>query len=599
MGKVLHSRVDGLSEANALFTFAASQSDIYIKFRVAFAGAALGPSMGAFFYVDDTGNGGGAEGLFLDDTVDELHTWWDTNGPFPPELSLSTWYEIEMHAQIVATNMVTTLAIDGVDVGAITNAGGATGFTGMVSIIVGWFNSAPGTPADVYIDDITIGTAGSGSSDVFGASFEGATIVPPFDSTTLTGSGVLEVVDDPFPAVTPPVTPSLRFFRDFPWRFVVTDIDPMGTLTFLDRIATDRTVTLTINQPAVSSGLVASDSPEVNITVDSPDDEPFIHHNDRFLFGFRREGGDPKWVVRFSGLIMQTEDVAADPPQTRYTAYDPWEYLNHRPVLNGDGDFPGQNGLSFNDTAGSTIALALLENTVLTTGDVYIDYGQTAFYEGTIESTVPIDINFQQGLTVGEAWTQLCNSGTMDIWLKPIYDPINRPGLIAELSIYSLMGAPKYDAVFAWDKPSRSLVGVSRLNDGTQMANHIQYWAGKNQEVAGVEVNAASTVRYNEWWSMQFFPGQSKVSLVELLALAQVFLRANGARVLNLDPAPERAPIPFNDYFIGDEVPVYTSRRLRQAQGTLERVHAIPIQIDNNGVETVRALLTADESVST
>jgi hypothetical protein len=70
-------------------------------------------------------------------------------------------------------------------------------------------------------------------------------------------------------------------------------------------------------------------------------------------------------------------------------------------------------------------------------------------------------------------------------------------------------------------------------------------------------------------------------------------------------PAPERAPEPFRDYNIGDRVPVGVSQNLRQplppwwdgsppvGDETLvwQRIYGIPVDIDDNGTETVRELL--------
>lgn len=510
-----------------------------------------------------------------------------TDNPFVPVAD--TQYLCEIH--LTSNGGVTPYDWEFYVDGALVMSGTSGAHTGWQAIILGW---PFGTDTDIFVtyEDLRIGTTRHGT-DLLTDDFCSGDFAT-YDDVFAVAPNVFTFAGSPTP------TPSVRFFKDYPWRFVVADLN-CATITFLDRLANGKNVTYVINQPAASSGVVPADNPEVNIV--HTDGDPFLHHNNRILFGFRREGGTPPWVIRFAGIIMLDDDTAADSPTTRYTAWDPWELLNHRPLLNSAGELPGQNGLSFTNTRGNVIALDLLEWTVgagttSVTGDAFIDYGQTGFYTPSFDATPVISINFQQGISVGEAWTQLCDSGTIDIYLKPIYDPINRPGFTHELYLFEQMGSIRRDAIFAWDKPSRSLVGVSRQEDGSQMANVAQYYSGQGGAPVPTEVNVASIAKYGQYWSQQFFPGQNVAALVQLLALAQVRLRANGKRTLTFDPAPERSPIVFLDYFLGDEVPVYTSQRLRAAQATLERVHGIPVEIDDNGVETVRALLTADESVT-
>jgi hypothetical protein len=81
------------------------------------------------------------------------------------------------------------------------------------------------------------------------------------------------------------------------------------------------------------------------------------------------------------------------------------------------------------------------------------------------------------------------------------------------------------------------------------------------------------------------------------LAAEQLRLRKSFKETLTVNPAPERSPEPFVDYYLGDRVPVYVSNRMRQAlpAGVLpfawQRIYGIPVEIDDNGVETVRELL--------
>src|SRR6185369_6098730 len=79
-----------------------------------------------------------------------------------------------------------------------------------------------------------------------------------------------------------------RFYEAPLWRMIVGDLED-NTLTFLDRLALDRSVTVTRAAARVISGRVPSDNPEVNIPTPDPDGEPFLSEGTRIVSCFRRE----------------------------------------------------------------------------------------------------------------------------------------------------------------------------------------------------------------------------------------------------------------------------------------------------------------------
>lgn len=383
------------------------------------------------------------------------------------------------------------------------------------------------------------------------------------------------------------------------WRYVITDLE-CGIVTVLDRLAADRTITPVLDQPLTLSCSVPSDDPQVNIGGDAGD--PFVDYNDRILWAFRLEqdGTFREWGA---GLLMQIEDEAGtEGPRSHLTAFDPWKYLYSRPVTRDDSLLP-TNELSFEGKRGDEVALELLTNTDVAHGNCYIDYGQTGFYEGTIEATsaLPDGYGFDQGSSVGAAWDKLCSDGFIDIVLTPVYDPANRPGIIAELNVYALAGQPRYDAIFAWDRPSRSLSAVSHLIDGSAMANKVRFYTGDGKLAGALLTDAASVAKYGQWWAQEFAPGDALPAGVAGLAAAELLLRRRGKDTLTVTPVPERAPWPLRDYALGDCVPYYASSALRVAvdsdptlgcvPGGLQRVYGIPIKVGDDGTETVEGLL--------
>jgi hypothetical protein len=391
------------------------------------------------------------------------------------------------------------------------------------------------------------------------------------------------------------------------WRIAILDLQTFQVLSLLDVIATGRTVSYTLDAPTQGVFTVPSDSPQVNIPWPNDDDDPFVSEGGRSALWLRRDGPDgAAWTPRHHGLILQLEDAAeSDNASTHVTCPDPWQYLFARPVCKADGSLPGPKGLSFSATKINVIAGELLANTIANQGITGIDlgplYGGTSFWEGTIVDCDEIDINFQQGTTVGEAWQQLTNQDGCDIILTAIYDPFNRPGYLVEGSIYPQAGANRDNAIFAWDKPGRSLVQISRLKDGTLRANKVKFFAGQggsapNGQTIPVQTDAASVAKYGEYWRQQFFPGQNVAGVAQLLAQAELALSKDGRTTVTISPAPERSPIPFDDYFLGDRVPVYASDRLRTPLFGYQRVYGIPLTIADDSVEQVQQLLTSEPS---
>lgn len=400
------------------------------------------------------------------------------------------------------------------------------------------------------------------------------------------------------------------------WRFVVTDLGG-AALTVLDHLASDRVVTPKLNEPLEVSAAVPSDSNYVNRT--HSDGFPLLSEGNRQLYCYRRESDtSPYYTLRASTLIEQVGDAAhSDDARTRFTAWDPWQYLMSRPVLQStgatggtytDGALIDANGLIYGAaTTADAIVLDMIVTTQAFTAAAAPAAAKLCFIDATAVSpvgtfgTFPGGYEVQQGTSLGQALQDMCATGYMDILFNPISDPA-RPGILCEVvlmsqsSPYLGAGSFQYTSKFAWDRPGRSAVGMDDLFDGTGRANHVQFYNGQGGPPVAAQVSAPSVARYGEYWSQQFFPAQPEVAPVITLATQQLGLRQNGKQTLTVNPAPGRAPEPFVDYYLGDRVPVYASDRLRQplplgTDPVWQRVYGIPVEIDDNGVETVRELI--------
>lgn len=413
------------------------------------------------------------------------------------------------------------------------------------------------------------------------------------------------------------------------WRWLLTDING-APLTVLDHLASDRIVTAKLNEPMEISGSVPSDNSEVNRL--HTDGFPFLAEGVRQLYCFRRESDTaPFFTIRGSGLVMQVTDAAAqDDARSRFTAWDPWMYLNSRLVLQSQAAMvngaPGVNnrlipeqGMIYPDTMTAdqiifdiliTMATTFPPGLTLPTVPGVAQFGFIDFISGlgTIQTCGSFTGGWkiEQGTTVGQALTDIVSTGYCDIVLEPIYELLLGivPGFLSRLNIYSQAGGAlgagsyNYAARFAWDRPGRTLVGVENQYDGTGRANYIQYMNGQGGPPVTPVYDAPSLAIYGEYDSQQFFPAHTYASAVESIAAFQLNLRKNFKETLTVNPAPDRAPEPFVDYNIGDAVPQFMSDRMRQPlppvanpTNVWQRVYGIPVEIDDNGTETVRELI--------
>lgn len=411
-----------------------------------------------------------------------------------------------------------------------------------------------------------------------------------------------------------------RFYEAPDWRFVVAGLGG-GTKTFLDRICWNRQVTYTLGGSAEFQGDVPSDNPEVNILTAGV---PFVTFNNRLIYGFRRENPNPgvlpPWVCRYAGILDTPNDEcqpSSDQAITHITAHDPWTYLNHRPVVLDDGTLPGNKGVTITGK-GPAVARQLLFNAIAAADpaapfaaqNCFIDAGQTAFYTGHIGTSMPTTtFNFRQGMSVGEAWTQIVQTGNCDIVLTPIYDPGNRPGFLCQFNGYELAGSIKHAAIFSWDKAGRSLLGINRLQDGSAMGNVGQGYLGQGgaprPRTAGQQTNAASIAKYGDYWLQQAFPAMSLDTggpIVDAIMQAQVQLAAAGRTSVTVDLTPEFSPIPFEEFYLGDQVPLWASNNLRAPifpvavageWTNLHRVYVIPVTIPDDSPEAVSQLVVS------
>jgi hypothetical protein len=384
------------------------------------------------------------------------------------------------------------------------------------------------------------------------------------------------------------------------WKYFLADLSGTGIID-LSKITSDRVVEVVLNGPLSMSGTVPSDNKKVWIPWSGDGyDDPYLAEGTRLMWGFRQESFiQPYWTCRGATIVNLVEDTAEqDDARTRFVGWDPWHYMMSRPVTDIDGNLPGEDGLSFNDTKVSVIVCELLRNTIDNYGFAYIDagdgsrigegsqyqdWGGSLEYNGFLDDTPVLDWNIPQGTSVGQAWADLCAAGECDIILDPIYEPLGRTvgtnlvtNFLVEISVYAQAGVTRDNQKFSWNMPGRNLVGIDRQQDGSSRVNDFMAFAGQGGTAGGqaTSIDNDSITKYGAYVAQQFFPGLNGPDTVANVLAAgayaqdQVSLRATGKQTVTFTPAPERGPRPWIDFQLGDRLPVWASaRKFREALG--------------------------------
>jgi len=404
-----------------------------------------------------------------------------------------------------------------------------------------------------------------------------------------------------------------RFYESPPWRFVVTDLDGV-ILTWMEKYASTIRVERNFGTPSSIQFTVPDDNPQVNIEAD--DGSPFLEEGNRLVYGFRRDcnviASDmaQPWICRASGAALIAEDVGdADVPRGTFTFYDPWQVLYKAPVRDSDGGLPEQPGRVY--PAGTRYDQIIVDQLDLMSTNVlpgvpigsafaFLDWGQTAEYGNTtgmqIEATAALaeDTTYQVGMSIGELITNLVATGDVEVLFTPIWDPRNRPGYTHELGVYTTAGTHRPNAVFAWDRWPRTLVGINRIRDGRERQNRIFYHASQGGPSVPEQRDPASVIEFGEYVSQQFFPGNESIASVTAMARRTLTLQSEGLITYKLSPTSALAPVPFVQYEPGDTVPVWSGDRLRRPiLGDAVRIQSIPVEIGEDQLERVNGLLVS------
>lgn len=415
------------------------------------------------------------------------------------------------------------------------------------------------------------------------------------------------------------------------WRFIVSDLNG-HTLTCLDKLASSRALNFVLNGPAMAEGFVPSDAEPIWELHD--DGYPFLNEGNRLLYGFRREiapnGIDPQWVCRYAGRIELVEDASrTNDAQTHYTAYDPWRYWHNLYFSHDEGNSSYYDlDMVFTRYTAAQIIRMLFGAPIVSNGyyntfpnihvldpdgytgtmplHVLYDVGgvPSALIDDAFDGDNIIDsITIPRNTSLGEALLMICSTGACDITLTPMWDPINWPGVTHVMNVVNKAGTDRFNAVFSWDVPPRSVVQVSHLFDGTARANEIINTyenAGNTLELqlSNITLDQDSIDVYGNYTVVESLTGLGGAWgpwVARSLAMTELELRKDGKRTITVGPVPERSPRAFQEWYLGDVVSVYASRNLREAISDQYRIYGLPVSLSDNGLEKIEQLIVASD----
>lgn len=370
-------------------------------------------------------------------------------------------------------------------------------------------------------------------------------------------------------------------YPDVEWMFTLCDLSGVA-LSRLSRVASNKHLEFALNRPAMCSFTVPSNDPRVNIV--HTDSDPYLATNNRVIKGYRKESGS--WTIRYAGVVTHLEDYGDGTKNTTsVTSYDPWFLLNSRLVRkNSTPDLPDA-GAAYapGATAGNTLAKNQVDWTN-TLGETGI---RTSGGTHTFNTTTSQTVSWDRGRTIGDALVELTDTATMDVYLLPV-DLTS--GKLVDMSVFAAMGSNKPSAVFGYGTANHAIVSFTRVVDGSQLANKVTWDTGTGGATAGtLQSDATSVTKYHPYEAMTAGVTMT-ATFADTLAAEELAFRKNPRRMISIKPAPERAPQPWTDYWLGDTIQVYCSNDLRESIAGTQRVYGVSIDIDDNGFERVSEL---------
>lgn len=170
-------------------------------------------------------------------------------------------------------------------------------------------------------------------------------------------------------------------------------------------------------------------------------------------------------------------------------------------------------------------------------------------------------------------------------------------GRHARLDILAQRGTQKDSVKFGYLTPPHNLVVMHRTESMEQHANDIfgqaQPAFGSDQNLNSVAQDAASITAYGTFEEFELFPDIADQGLLDDLVTEELSFRLVSGEIVQWSVLPgARSPMYWDDFEVGDIVPVAAGPAMRGGFLGLQRIYGAQVVADKNGVEYVNSVTT-------
>jgi hypothetical protein len=443
-------------------------------------------------------------------------------------------------------------------------------------------------------------------------------------SPILSGSSELDLFLDPFaPAIINGRKPQVS------WRFVLCDLNgfPISIITALMQ---NTTMTFLLNRPSTLSFQVPSDDDHFNTLYF--DDFPYLACGNRIIKAYRKIETDKKWKLRYVGRVWNIQDTGdGNVVSTTVTCYDSLQELNSRIVRNDAGSFhktvkfwphgttnPGNKysyGTAIKEMIDRTNTHGARPTTIDTGG-----YWDPEIFGGSINpaasSKLPL-LAYNQAKILPSMVT-ITDTALVDLevtYLDTNSDPSKNPIVPApflRLGASAQVGSlGQIVSIFGYAAAPKNTASMTRTQDMTTFANDVTLYGASNRGRISHQVDSGSGLdTYGAFEDVIVESSIHTKILLDDLANEILKLRKKPRELVNFIPLPELAPLPWDDWNLGDTVQVHLgipkSHRpgdknplTRESRIGKQRVYGFTIGIEENYSEHVTAMILSADAEPT
>lgn len=292
-----------------------------------------------------------------------------------------------------------------------------------------------------------------------------------------------------------------------------------------------------------------------------------------------RTGRGGTKVLRFNGYLAATsEESGADASTATFTFRGPFGRLLGDGANAGRFYFQG-SPLVYTATDAGAIAEDLRRRAMNPMGQMNLGDAQYV-RAGVVQPTKVRDRTYLRGQNYGEAIVNLSNVlDGFDFECVPVDEGLTQ----AAFNVYSQQGADRPGVKFEYGSGTQA--NCSAVGRQTLSPVNVVFVAGAGTGTTPAQaIHVSSAQQYGVY--QLFVTANDVADSQTLLDKANALIRPKPVKTISFMPDPRLAPLPWDDYWIGDAVQFY-ARRGALVEGPLSvRVNQIRVVIDpDTGLE--------------